>query len=55
MTDPKPKPGGTGGGTPRRPPLGRWLVDTMPRGTNFDPPRERGSDREIPFAEDEAE
>ena len=55
MTDPKPKPGGTGGGTLRRPPLGRWPLDAMPRGANFDPPRERMSDREIPFAEGEAE
>ena len=38
MTDPKPKAGGAGGGTPRRPPLGHWLVDTMPRGANLDPP-----------------
>ena len=54
MTDSKPEPGGTGGGTPRRPALGRRLVDNMPRGADLDPPRERKSDREIPFAEGEA-
>lgn len=41
--------------TLRRPPLGRWLVDNMPRGTNFDPPRNRKSTREIPFAGRDAE
>ena len=55
MTDPKPKPVRTGSGTPRRPPLGRWLVENMPRGANFDPPGDRKSDREPPFADGEAE
>ncbi len=55
MTDPKPEPGGTGGGAPRRPALGRWLVDSMPRGADLDPPRERESEREIPFGGGETE
>ncbi len=38
-----------------RPPLGQWLVDTLPRGANFDPPRERGSARAVPFAAGDGE
>lgn len=34
--------------TPREP-LGRWLVDNVPRGANLDIPGDRGSRREIPF------
>ncbi len=55
MTDRKPKPGPTGSGTPRRPPLGKWLVDNMPRGADLDPPGGRESVREPPFAEGEEE
>ena len=55
MTDRKPKPGRAGGGTPRRPPLGGWLVDNMPRGADLDPPGGRESERETPFADGEAE
>ena len=55
VTEPKPKPDRTGAGTPRRPPLGRWLVDNMPRGADLDSPGGRESVREIPFAEGEAE
>ncbi len=40
--------------TPRRPPLGQWLVDNMPRGTNLDPPGDRKSARTIPFAAGES-
>ncbi|WP_419942842.1 type II toxin-antitoxin system prevent-host-death family antitoxin [Candidatus Palauibacter sp.] len=40
---------------PGREPLGRWLVDNVPRGLNLDIPRERGSRREIPFASDDGE
>ena len=36
-----------------REPLGRWLVDNIPRGTNLDVPHERGSRRGIPFAGDD--
>lgn len=36
-----------------REPLGRWLVDNIPRGTGLDIPRERGSRRETPFAADD--
>ena len=33
-----------------RMPLGKWLVENMPRGTNLEiPPRSRESHREIPF------
>ena len=38
---------------PIRQPLGRWLVDNVPRGLNLEIPRERGSDRRIPFASDD--
>jgi len=34
-------------------PLGRWLVDNVPRGTNLAIPRARESRREIPFASGE--
>ena len=38
--------------SPPRMPLGQWLVENMPRGTNLEIP-ERGGDssREIPFAD----
>ncbi len=36
-----------------REPLGRWLVDNVPRGTGLDVPRERGSLRRTPFAGDD--
>ena len=38
--------------SPPRKPLGQWLVENMPRGTNLEIP-ERGGDsrREIPFAD----
>ena len=33
-----------------RMPLGKWLVENMPRGTNLEiPPRSQESHREIPF------
>ena len=36
---------------PPRMPLGRWLIENMPRGTNLEiPERSRESHREIPFA-----
>jgi len=40
---------------PTRQPLGRWLIDRMPRGLDLDIPRERGSTRPIPFASDDVE
>lgn len=40
--------------TPIRPPLGRWLIDHMPRGLDLEIPRERRSARPIPFASDDA-
>ena len=36
---------------PRRKPLGLWLVENMPRGTNLEIPRERESNRPIPFVD----
>lgn len=41
--------------TPPRRPMGQWLVDNMPRGTNLDIPKDRKSRREIPFAAGTAE
>ena len=38
---------------PGREPLGRWLVDNVPRGANLAIPRARESRREIPFASGE--
>ncbi len=32
-----------------RQPLGKWLVENMPRGTNLEVPADGDSDREIPF------
>lgn len=33
--------------------LGRWLVENVPRGLNWEIPRERRSNRAIPFADDD--
>ena len=41
--------------SPGREPLGRWLVDNVPRGANLAIPRARESRREIPFASGEDE
>lgn len=38
-----------------REPLGRWLVDNVPRGPCLEIPRERGSRRPIPFADGDLE
>ena len=32
-----------------RKPLGQWLIENAPRGTNLEIPSRRGSGREIPF------
>ena len=40
---------------PERIPLGQWLVENTPRGTNLVIPRQRGSNRKIPFIDDEDE
>ena len=34
---------------PSRKPLGQWLIDNMPRGTELEIPNRRESEREIPF------
>ena len=39
---------------PRRP-LGQWLVENTPRGTNLEVPGNRGSRREIPFIDGASE
>lgn len=40
--------------TPPRKPLGQWLVENMPRGTNLEIPGDRNvSGREIPFLSEE--
>ena len=36
-------------------PLGRWLIENMPRGTNLEIPRDRTSTRAIPFIDDHPE
>lgn len=33
-------------------PLGQWLVENTPRGTNLEVPSRRGSRRRIPFIDD---
>lgn len=38
--------------TPSRKPLGQWLIENVPRGTNLEVP-DRSSNREIPFVHDE--
>ena len=41
--------------SPPRKPMGRWLVENMPRGVNLEIPGTRSSRREVPFAGEEAE
>lgn len=36
--------------SPVRTPMGKWLVENMPRGVNLEIPADRRSRREIPFA-----
>ena len=36
---------------PSRQPLGKWLIENVPRGLNLDVPSDRRSAREIPFGE----
>ena len=40
---------------PQRKPLGQWLIENVPRGTNFEIQRDRDSRREIPFVHGETE
>ena len=37
---------------PRRKPMGKWLLENMPRGTNLEVPSDRSSRREVPFIAD---
>ncbi len=39
--------------TDPRKPLGKWLVENMPRGIDLEPPSRSESGREIPFVGDE--
>ncbi|MCY3883272.1 MAG: hypothetical protein OXG61_14280 [Chloroflexi bacterium] len=34
-------------------PMGKWLVENMPRGLDFEIPRDRTSDRPIPFGDED--
>ena len=36
-------------------PLGRWLVDNMPRGANLDAPERREAGRPVPFIDERGE
>ena len=36
-------------------PLGRWLVENAPRGVNLEIPRDRLSERETPFVQEDAD
>ena len=40
---------------PTEKPLGQWLIENMPRGTNLEIPRDRDSKRAIPFIDDDPE
>ena len=39
------------GGSDRNNPLGRWLVDNMPRGIELEVPERRDRGRKIPFVD----
>ena len=39
---------------PERKPLGQWLIENMPRGTNLEIP-DRGSTRKVPFIDEDDE
>ena len=39
--------------TPKRMPLGKWLVENMPRGTNLEIPKDEGPERPIPFIDED--
>ena len=39
---------------PERKPLGRWLIENMPRGTDLEIPN-RGSTRKVPFIDEDDE
>ena len=41
--------------TSPRKPLGQWLVENTPRGANLEIPRDRASQREIPFVHEDTE
>lgn len=53
MTEPDPPDSATDADVEEpRMPLGPWLVENMPRGTNLEIPRDRVSHRPIPFIDD---
>ena len=38
---------------PQRKPMGKWLIENLPRGTNLDVSISRASERQIPFVRGE--
>lgn len=40
--------------TPPRQPLGQWLVENVPRGTNLELPGDRKSHRNIPYIDEDS-
>ena len=41
--------------SPQREPMGKWLVENMPRGIDLEIPERKEGDRSIPFADDSGE
>lgn len=41
--------------SPARPPMGRWLLENMPRHTTLEPPDRRDPPRPVPFVSEDAE
>lgn len=39
---------------PEEMPMGKWLIENMPRGLDFEIPRDRSSNRPIPFVDDDS-
>ena len=40
---------------PERKPLGQWLVENVPRGVDLEIPRDRRSERSIPFIDEDTD
>ena len=43
------------GRNPERKPLGKWLVENMPRGTHLEIPEDEGPERPIPFIDEDGD
>ena len=41
--------------SPQRKPLGQWLIENTPRGVDLEIPRDRASQRDIPFIHGDSE